>query len=64
MGKKPSLSAIQRARGQIVILHKELEGLSERKISEKLSIDSFSEIFLSERPTLSVQNHDLTTLNG
>ena len=34
MGKKPSLSAIQR--GQIVILHQ--EGLSERKISEKLSI--------------------------
>ena len=32
MGKKPSLSAIQH--GQILILHK--EGLSERKISEKL----------------------------
>ena len=43
MGKKSSLSAIQR--GQIVILHK--EGLSDRFLKNyQLIIDSFSEIFV------------------
>ena len=46
MGKKPLLSTIQC--GQIVILHK--EGPSERKISEKLSIDSFQKSFFLRNP--------------